>query len=189
MDSIFDRVEDKLPIVKERLAHLSFINDYNLKYNKHEGYHGNGIFGYGAGPCLNFENLAHEMAHAMDCLIQNKPGRLRKHSWGLQIRSFQEIMGERYYEPLTMQPTELECRVVGYQKHLMEMAADPAAETITETMADCLYQFMPDYYKGGKTDKQRIQTRIDLIEKSYNSINKFEIPHIWSRISKILYGV
>src|ERR1700757_2415514 len=125
MNSLYDREEDKLPIIKERVAALPFINDLNLKFDHREGYDGDGIFGYAAGPSLAFNNLAHEMGHAIDCMIQNKVHRLHRRGWGLRIKTFQEIMGRCYYEPLTMQASELECRVVGYQKHIMEMANDP----------------------------------------------------------------
>jgi hypothetical protein len=189
MDNIFDREEDKLPIVTERLAHLPFINGSNLKFDRREGYLGDGVFGYAAGPSLEFENLAHEMSHAIDCVVQNRLHRLRRPNWGIHIKSFQDIMGRRYFEPVTMQPTELECRVVGYQKHIMEIADDPAAATITETMADTLHRYMCDHYMGGKTDEERIQTRADLIEKAYHSITKSDISAIWSRVSQILYSV
>jgi hypothetical protein len=186
--SIYDKVEDKLPIVKERLAQLSFINDANLRYSNHEGYF-NRMFGYAAGPSLSFDNLAHEMGHAIDCIVVNKPKRLTQDRWGLSITSYQDIMGERFYEPVTMQATELECRVVGYQKHILEMAGDPYAEEVISIMAKCLMEFMPDWYKGGKTKEEKIKIRTDLILNTYNSISKSDIIDIWSKVSHIIYGV
>lgn len=186
--SIFDKQNDKIPIVKEFISNLPFINDHNFKWNDREGYRGNGVFGSKSGPTWNFEAVAHEMGHAIDTFILGKHKRLKSVSWGLEIKSFQDIAGKRYYEPVTMQATECECRAVAYQKHIMEIAGDPDAATLDIEMAETLVRFMPDWMFGGNNTRERMQTRINLINNYYNKLDKSDIPKIWANISQIIYN-
>lgn len=92
-----------------------FRYDYSL-----EGYDpATRTFGGRAGPSVDDFNLLHEVSHGIVCALDDELWRLDEYGYGLRIRQV-ELYGQYYNEPLTGQATNLECRVMGIQKVLMD---------------------------------------------------------------------
>ena len=189
-DEVFMEVKTRLP----------WLCDKNFKAGRHEGYKP-GNFGSCAGLAdnVNAYNLLHEVAHAFE-IMESEPlkwkARLALPNFGMRIKSYQTFGGQRYYEPKTMQATIRECRVGGIQKYLQQLAGYDIStfdEEFTRTLV-----YMSDSYFGGssilnshdpakytKEEKEWVQTRVDLINKSFNNTSLEKLQNQWVQISAI----
>lgn len=99
---------------------------------------------------LNVQNVLHEVAHAIE-MKHSTPTRwkhrLNDLNYGMRIKSFQTVLGERYHEPRTTQATERECRVGAIQLHLLEMGGY-RTDQFTGSFVRSL-KYMADSYLGG----------------------------------------
>lgn len=160
---------------------LPWQSDFPVHFDESEGYRGNGVIGARTGPmdCLDFENVAHEMAHAIEILECGRASALARSGWGLRIKSSLEVMGEVFYEPTTMQATEREARVCGIQLRILEAVGHPDAEGFIERHASVLERFMPDYVFGGKSSEERVATRMRLIKDAYHQWPLARVQAAW----------
>jgi hypothetical protein len=159
----------------------------SLKIGAFEGYDGKGTFGFRLAGSDFFSHVAHEVAHALEIVGTGREKHLFSDHWGMDIKSTIEVAGIPYKEPQTLQATERECRVVGIQKRIMEMAGDPNAEALTGYMAHILLKWMPDWIFGGREKAERLQTRYDLIEIAYKAWDEERIVKAWEQVSAKLY--
>lgn len=157
-------------------------------YDGSEGYKGQGILGCRAGPVdgIGFDNLAHEMGHAIEIVQSKGPEGLRKDGWGLSIRSKVQIGSEVFHEPRTLEATRRECRAVGIQIHLLEMVGHPEAKKALSYYPKVLVSFMPDWWLGGDDEKQRVAYRRRLIEEAYQDWTPERVTAAWEAIAPIL---
>lgn len=156
------------------------------------------VFGARAGPedNLNALNVLHEVSHAIE-ITQSKPRswkrRLCLPNHGLEITTFQTILGKRYLEPTTMQCTERECRVAGIQQHVLEMGGFDTRSFANDFVLTLRY--LPDSHLGGDsvmnahdpyeyTDEQKrwVQTRLSIVKASYDTWSAFTIQAQWSKV-------
>jgi hypothetical protein len=200
MHSIFDPLDPKRKqalseIDQELRERLPWLHQTPFKINNSEGYDGN-FFGARAGHYdnLNVANVLHEAAHAIEMTLlpsSNWRRRVKQSSFGMRVKSFQTIMGERYYEPETIQATERECRVGGIQLHLLEMGAYTTAGFVDEFVVSLKY--MADSYFGGGcvlnahdpekyTDAQKtwVSLRTEMILQSYATFTHNDIQKRWA---------
>lgn len=118
---------------------------------RHEGYRP-GSFGARAGfqDDMSAQNVLHELAHAVE-LLHSSPTQWKRRlgfdNFNLRIRSYQTVAGQKYYEPVTTQSTERECRVGAIQLHLMEQAGYDTSD-FTRSFVRSL-RYMSDSYLGG----------------------------------------
>lgn len=149
-----------------------------------EGYTGFGVFGARTGPysSLDFTNVAHEMAHAIERLASNKPEALHEYNWGLSIKNSVELMGQIYFEPTTAQASRREATVVGIQQRLLEMLDHPAAPTLRKTMVKVLMDWMPDYFLGGSTEQKRRKDRLKHMAKAYEAWPPERVLSAWHHV-------
>lgn len=163
------------------VAKLPFTKDAPVLFDASEGYSGNGVMGAKAGPSenINFENVAHEMAHAIEIIECGRMGALKKFQWGLEIKSKIQIGHEVFYEPTTMQPTEREARVCGIQLRILKMVGHPAVKGFEKRHAEVLHSWMPDYCFGGADEKSRIDIRKRLIEDSHKQWPAARVCAAW----------
>lgn len=155
------------------------------RHDGREGYLGDGVLGCRAGPHTRFENLAHEMAHAIEVLGSGQPSRLKKDSWGMTLNKV-TVMNQTFDDPMTMQPTQRECRVAGIQRRILEMVEAPRQHGFTSRIAQALHDFMPDYHHGGPTAAARLQTRRRLIRKSYDAWPASRVMEQWAVVMATL---
>jgi hypothetical protein len=129
MGSSFE--EKQQTLLDERVApwvaKLPWIETAPVFYDASEGYAANGVMGAKAGPwdSLDFENVAHEMAHAIEILECGRTRAFLRPQWGLDIKTKIHIGHQVFREPVTMQATEREARVCGIQLRLLEMVDHP----------------------------------------------------------------
>lgn len=202
MVGLFDKISasTKQPIYKikaEISERLPWLVHPAFKIGRHEGYSGDS-FGASAGLIDNTtsKNVLHEVAHAVEItrLPQRIWRRRVKHAqFEMRVKSYNEVLGDRYYEPVTMQATERECRVGGIQLRLLEMG-DYDTEGFVEDFVITL-KYMADYYMGGScplnthdpadyTDEHKrwIKTRTDLVLQAYNEYTPEVIQQQWSEV-------
>lgn len=141
-------------------------------------------FGGRAGPLdfdsVDVENLAHEIAHAVE-LPSTLYRRISEAGWGFRVKSGITIGGIYYEEPRTLQATEREARVFGIQRHILESAGQAIEPGWAEAKAKLLADFMPDWVFGGGSAEKRIAYRAKLINKAYKDTS---LPEIQQRFSK-----
>lgn len=159
-----------------------------LRVDMSEGYNGLGVFGARAGPysSLNFTNVAHEMAHAIERVAAHKPEALAEYGWGLSIKSATVIMGRSYDTPQTAQASRREAAVVGIQQRLLEMVDHPAAPTLRHTMVKVLMDWMPDYFLGGSTQQKRRKDRLAHMAKAYEAWPPERVLSAWHHVIRHL---
>lgn len=156
-----------------------------VRFDASEGYAGAGVLGCRTGPAdsLAFENLAHELAHAFEALDTKGPKALGLPHWGLRIKTRLQIGSQTFFEPVTFQPTERECRVVGIQRRLLEMAGHPAADGLFDYFARVLTSFMPDWTHGGSTTEARWATRRALMEAAHGAWPEDRVRSQWPTVA------
>lgn len=165
-----------------------------------EGYRP-GVFGARAGTLdANAYNVLHEVAHAIE-IVNSDPQRWKRRlgqsDYGMRIKSYQTIAGERYYEPVTMQATERECRVGAIQLHLLQ-AGGYATESFVQRYVVVL-KYMADSCFGGSSilnardpakytpaQQEWVRTRTQLLEAAYAQYTPQSIQDIWSEVTKVL---
>ena len=112
---------------------------------KKEGYdHVTKTFGCRAGPECSIENIFHEFAHAIVCVIDGESERLNVRGYGLQL-PYRQILGHTVVEPRTSQITFLECRVFGIQKALMDSANIDSETDNYFSYCAKVCDYLPDY--------------------------------------------
>lgn len=206
MDGLFDLInaekKQSLKAIRSDLQErLPWLIQPGFYIGRHEGYDGR-AFGARAGPHdnINTKNVLHEVAHAVELtLLPTKvwKRRIKYPQYNMKVKSFVTVMGERYYEPVTMQATERECRVGGIQLRLLEMG-DYQTKDFTEEFTITL-KYMADYYMGGSCplntpdpadyDEQQqlwFDTRVALIKQSYDRFTPQEITERWSSVMTFL---
>lgn len=96
-----------------------------------------------AGPTRDLSNLAHELSH----FVEVDDTRVGFYGWGLKAPE-KWILGHRCCEPITMQMTERELRVIAYQVNLLESLGSPSRpRTFVRSliyMADFIYVPLED---------------------------------------------
>ena len=166
--------------LSERLPRLVAMSGFVIGRN--EGYQP-GVFGARAGlyDDLNVQNVLHEVAHAIE-MKHSTPTRwkhrLNDLNYGMRIKSFQTVLGERYHEPRTTQATERECRVGAIQLHLLEMGgyrADQFTGSFVRSLkymadsylgGDCILNaYEPDKYTDGQ--KEWVRLRTEWLQQEY----------------------
>lgn len=163
---------------------LPWKDTHPVRFDASEGYDGKGVLGSRAGTidCIDFENLAHEMAHAIEILESGRPQALGIAGWGMHIKTVMRIGWEEIREPITMQASEREARVCGIQMRILDMVDHPTLEGFARRHAEVLTRWMPDYIFGGDTQEERIGTRQRLIEESYRQWPAARIQAAWRAV-------
>lgn len=159
-----------------------------VRYDGSEGYAGQGIIGCRAGPAdaIEFDNLCHEMAHAIEISESKGLARLRQREWGMRITSFVTVAGERYYEPRTVEPSRREARTVAIQIRLMELVDHPAVKTRVDYYSDLFVRLMPDWYLGAENEKDRREERKQWIRTALEQWPTERVVAAWQRIQPTL---
>ena len=166
-----------------------------------EGYEP-GVFGSRAGTFdnINVYNVLHEVSHAIE-LVASEPTmwkrRLGQPNFGMRIKSYQTVAGERYYEPVTMQATQRECRVGAIQLHLLQ-AGGYKHEDFKKDFVEVL-KYMADSYYGGDSilnahdpakytrgQKQWVAARTRIIESEYKKYTPASIESVWGDVAQYL---
>lgn len=203
--TLFDTVSahDKLSMdelavqLRERLPWL-WTPGFNIA--RIEGY-APGVFGARAGTFdASAYNVLHEVAHAIE-MVKSEPTqwkrRLGKSNFGMRIKSFQTIGGERYYDAVTMQATQRECRVGAIQLHLMEAGGYDSNSfvrryvEVLKYMADSCFggdsilnAHVPEKYTPGQQEWVRVRTQ--LLQEAYAQYTQESVQDLWATISKHL---
>lgn len=135
--------------IDARLPWLTRTPSFSI--GRHEGYTP-GAFGARAGMYddLSVQNVLHEIAHAIE-LKHSMPTQWKRRisipNFGMRIKSYQTVMGDRYYEPQTTQATERECRVGAIQLHLLQAGGYDTSHFVGSFVRTLKY--MADSYLGG----------------------------------------
>lgn len=160
---------------------LPWQDTHPVHFDASEGYRGGGVLGCKAGPIesIGFDNLAHEMAHAIDIFNCGRIANLERASWGLRIRTRVRIGGRDYEEPVTMQASAREAEVSGIQLRILELVGHPGVEGFAAAQAATLARFMPDHIHGGKNDAERIAARERLIIEGYRQWPAARVQAAW----------
>lgn len=196
-----DRKQSFEAIAIELRERLPWLWTPGFAIAKIEGYEP-GHFGCRAGlyDSLNAYNALHEVSHAIE-MVGSEPDkwkrRLGQSNFGMRIKSFQTVMGERYYEPETMQATQRECRVGAIQLHLLQ-AGGYTHENFKTHFVEVL-KYMADSYYGGDSilnahepekytagQKKWVKARMKIIEQEYKKHTPESIQQVWGDISKHL---
>lgn len=190
-----DRFQKITAIETELRSTLPWLWAPAFKIGRNEGYDGE-TFGARAGPseAMSAKNVIHEVCHCAEItLLPSRvwKRRVRQPYFEMRIRSYQTIGGERYYEPVTMQATERECRVGGMQLRLLE-AGGYETRGFVESFALTL-KYMSDWYMGGDcplnahdpekyTEEQQkwLDARIALVRAAYDEYPLADIQERWS---------
>ena len=170
------------------VARLPWQDQHPVRFDTSEGYAGKGVFGARSGPwdCLEFSNVAHELAHAFEIKATKGETFLSQKSWGLRIRTCLNIGGQYFFEPVTSQATERECRVTGIQRRLMEMVGHPDADKLFDYNAGVFLRFMPDWIQGGNNYDDRKAHRLAIMEASYAQWTPQRLMEEWPSIHAVL---
>lgn len=177
--------------VKPWVDKLPWQDTHPLRFDASEGYKGNGVIGARAGPieAIDFPNVAHEMAHAIEILECDRIQALSRPSWGLEIKTVLRIGRESFREPITMQATTRETQVCGIQWRILEMVGHPDVENFANYHAQVLLNWMPDNIMGGKNDAQRLRLRERLIKEAYLQWPAARVEAGWRRVQPKLDAV
>lgn len=200
--ALFDPIssETKAPldaIAIELRERLPWLWNEGFALSRIEGYQP-GMFGCRAGfhDSLNAYNALHEISHAIE-LVGSEPTmwkrRLGQPNFGMRIRSYQTIAGERYYEAVTMQATERECRTGAIQLHLLKAGGYTNREFTSNFVR--VLKYMADSCFGGnsilnandpskytKGQKEWVNTRKELLLSAYKKYSIEDIEHTWKDI-------
>jgi hypothetical protein len=119
--------------------------------------------------------------------------RVQRPNFEMRIRTQLEVAGQRFYEPITMQATERECRVGGIQLRLLEAGGYDTQEFLQEFALEL--RFMADWVHGGicpsqpssperfnEEERQWVNTRIDLIQQAYEQFSLSDIQDRWDTV-------
>ena len=165
--------------------------DFPVRFDSSEGYAGDGIMGARSGPMtsISFSNVAHELAHAFEIKTTKGEARLSQKSWGLRIRTCVNFGGQYFFEPVTTQASERECRVAGIQKRIMEMVGHPEADGLFDYSAEVFLRFMPDWIQGGDDRDARKAHRLAVMESSYQEWPAQRLIEEWPAIHAVLFSL
>lgn len=193
MGSSFEEKQQKLldDRVAPWVAKLPWAERASVAFDASEGYAGNGIMGAKAGPwdSIDFENVAHEMAHAIEILECGRVSALTRPQWGLDIKTQIHIGHQTFREPVTMQATEREARVCGIQLRLLEMVEHPAKKGFVKRHAAVLHRWMPDSIFGGSNEEERLALRERLIKDAFIAWPQARVASAWMRASQTLESI
>lgn len=161
-----------------------------------------GFFGCRAGMPDNLDvyNVLHEISHAIE-MVKSEPTmwkrRLGQDNFGLRIKSYQTVAGQRYHEPITMQATQRECRVGAIQLHLLQAGGYNSDNFKTDFVT--VLKYMADSYFGGDcilntydpekyTTKQKkwVNVRTKIIEQEYKKYTQESIQLVWTGVTDFL---
>lgn len=167
---------------------LPWASEAPVLFNGSEGYAGAGVLGCRSGPAdaISFDNLAHEMAHALEIMETKGARALSKPNWGMRIKNTLYVGNQVFREPQTLQPTMRECRVVGIQLHLLEMVGHPDTQNTIKRYAQILNNYMPDWYMGGDNEEDRLRRRRQIIQESYEAWTPTRVEAAWRQIAPLL---
>ena len=159
-------------------------------------------YGCRSGPIedMSAENVLHEVAHAIEMTLlptRTWHRRLQQNAFGMTIKSYQTITGQRYYEPVTMQATERECRVGGIQLRLFEAAGYPADTFISDYAL--VLKYMADWFMGGSCplnthdpkdysagEREWLNARKRLVAKAYDDFPLADIQERWAKVMQFM---
>lgn len=149
-----------------------------------EGYRLVGGFGARLGPqWASLSGASHEMAHAIICVMDGEEHRLSEVAYGLRIRSGQTIGGQWYPEAQTRQATELECRVFGVQRHIVEACGIEVGEESIRGDAETLETFMPDWSQWSDGE-EGVRERMALMEAHYRGTDRGTVVKAWGEVCR-----
>lgn len=203
--SLFDPIDAQAKLSMDALAiqlreRLPWLWTSGFGVARIEGYQP-GVFGARAGTMdASVYNVLHEVAHAIE-LVESEPAtwkrRLGQPNFGMRIKSYQTVMGQRYYEPKTMQATERECRVGAIQLHLLQ-AGGYQHSTFKKKYVEVL-KYMADSYFGGdcilnshdpakytEGEKEWVRLRTELFDNAYAQYTPQRVQAVWDEVAKHL---
>ena len=203
--SLFDPIDANTKLSMDELAvqlreRLPWLWTPGFGVARIEGYQP-GVFGARAGTFdASVYNVLHEVAHAIE-LVGSEPTmwkrRLGQPNFGMRIKSYQTVMGERYHEPKTMQATERECRVGAIQLHLLQ-AGGYVHVSFTKKYVEVL-KYMADSYFGGDCilnshdpkkytdgEKEWVRIRTKLLKDAYAQYTPSRVQEVWGEVAKHL---
>ncbi len=142
-------------VIRERLARLPVGKHPALRWRaKQEGYR-DYVFGAKAGPKVDVQNIFHELGHAAEFGAENFATRCVEGSFYFKNRWI-EVLGQRYVEHRSAQPTIREIRAIGYQIHFMELAGCKMHRPLLASSIGSALQYMTDWWHvPGEGDAER----------------------------------
>jgi len=186
-------------IVAELKATLPWLWHSQFNVGPHQGYHGDTrTFGACAGFSYHLRtyNVLHEVAHAIEMTLLAPDvwhERITQDDFGMQIMSYQDVMGERIFEPMTMQPSKRECRVGGIQLRLLEAGGYDTSDFVEKYVVTLKY--MADSHFGGScplntpdpanyNDKQKkwVAVRTKAVMAAYEAFTLDDIQSRWNQV-------
>lgn len=169
--NIFDVITDRRKlVVKERLKRLSIWGHPGLRVRLGAEGTRDYVFGCRAGPSVQFEHLAHELAHAVQFGAKSFEDRmLPTGRFRFGCRQL-EVMGQFYDEPLTDQCTRREVETFAIQRHLLELAGycidvDRFTKDVSSTA-----EFLPDWHQHPRPT--RLDSIGDMLQLHYERWTK-----------------
>jgi hypothetical protein len=186
-------------IVAELKTTLPWLWHSRFNVGAHQGYHGDTrTFGACAGFSYHLRtyNVLHEVAHAIEMTLLTPDvwhERITLDDFGMQILSYQDVMGERIYEPMTMQPSKRECRVGGIQLRLLEAGGYDTSDFVEKYVVTLKY--MADSHFGGScplnthdpadyNDKQKkwVAVRTKAVMAAYEAFTVEDLQSRWKMV-------
>lgn len=144
----------------------------------------------------SYYSLYHEFSHLIE-IIEDEPDRIFRDSFGLGCVTKIEVSGELYDQPITIQATERECRVLAIQIKLMayifKIDENLLLKTFQEKETNAL-KYMSDFYNIDlittfedklsliESEKLRIEFLNKIIDQEFNKIS---IEEILNKIEKV----
>lgn len=186
-------------VVSELKGALPWLWEPAFRVGPNEGYFADGhLFGARAGfpEHISAYNVVHEVSHAVEMTLLSSrvwKRRLKRDNYEMRIKSFQDVMGQRCYEPQTMQSTERECRVGGIQKRILEAGGYDTRNFANRYVL--VLRHMQDSYFGGRsptntpdpknyTPEQHdwINLRLKLVQEAYGQFDLADIQGRWKQV-------
>jgi len=189
-------VED---IIAELKGTLPWLWHRRFNIGPNQGYIGEGpLFGACAGFHYHTRtyNVLHEVSHAVEMTLlpsSEWQKRVLQDNFDMQILTYQDVMGRRYFEPETMQASERECRVGGIQLRLLEAGGYDTKEFVENYVLTL--QYVKDSYFGGHCpsnahdpakytakQKQWVAVRTRLLLDAYEKFTLNDIQERWGQV-------
>lgn len=138
------------------------------------------MFGMRAGPSVDLNNLAHELAHAAEFGAGLFNSRCFRGAFVFKMPRLRSayICGQNHWwrdEMITMQATWRELRTMAIQKHVAEMmGVDTGGDWVIELAGSCKY--LPDWHNvPGECDGARDEYCAEMVELLYHDFDRDEI--------------
>jgi hypothetical protein len=186
-------------IINELKTTHSWLWHPHFKVGPNQGYDGyTRMFGACAGFSYHLRayNVLHEVAHAIEMTLlpqEDWHERILLDDFGMQILSYQDVMGQRIFEPMTMQPSKRECRVGGIQLRLLEAGGYDISDFVEKYVVTLKY--MADSHMGGScplntpdpakyNDKQKqwVAVRTKAVMAAYEAFTLDDIQSRWNLV-------